>query len=71
MYYSVHKYLFVRDSFYWANRLDAHLPSDTIVLKDVTQVEFDALLSVLYSSCVLPTLCSSPEPNSPYYQLLP
>lgn len=53
IYYSVHKYLFVRDSFCWTDCLDNHPRFNTIVLKDVTQT----LLSVMYSACVPSTPC--------------
>ena len=53
--YKVHSFLFDRNSSYWTNRLrEAQSSPSTglIVLENVTQPEFDALLSVLYSSCV-------------------
>lgn len=50
VYYKVHAYLFTRYSSYWATELaTSALFDEPIVLKDVLQPEFDALLSMLYS----------------------
>lgn len=48
--YRVHRFLFLRDSAYWRNQSAGLTSSKPISLEDVTAVEFDAFLSILYTS---------------------
>ncbi|EKM59089.1 uncharacterized protein PHACADRAFT_191395 [Phanerochaete carnosa HHB-10118-sp] len=52
--YRLHQYLFSRDSPYFANVFAHCMPSEPLNLADKKSSDFDAFLSVLYSTCYRP-----------------
>lgn len=51
--YRVHEYLFTANSAFWSEKLSVRADKTaSIKLENVTQRDMDALLSILYDTCV-------------------